>query len=138
MNKTLNLIRLGSFLSARYAGVDANSIKDRVQSTLQTAVANASTAKLGVMPFVQMLKEDAAALNINVTRNGDTVAVSPPTLDRPELAAKYAPLSSQIKTYLERYLEVFPSILHGEPVEYHNLTVTLQYPFVGGEPVATL
>src|SRR5271168_4195336 len=104
MKKTLNMIKLGYFMAARYASVDANTIKDRVQNTLHSALANASTAKLGVMPFVQMLKADEAAMNINVTRSGDTITVSPPALDRPELAAKYAALPNQIKSYLEKYL----------------------------------
>ncbi len=139
MKKTLNMIRLGSFMAAKYSSVDANTIKDRVQNTLHTALANASTAKLGVMPFVQMLKADEAAMNINVSRSGDTVTVSPPALDKPELAAKYAPLSNQIKTYLEKYLEIYPTVLNGERVEYSNFTVTLQYPFEGeSDRVATL
>ena len=52
------------------------------------------------MPFISMLKEDDAALNINVTRNGDQITVSPPAVDKPELAAKYATLPQQIKAYL--------------------------------------
>ena len=76
-------------LSNKYASFDAADMKDYIKSTIQTAIANASTAKLGIMPFISMLKADDAALNINVTRNGDQITVSPPSIDKPELAAKY-------------------------------------------------
>jgi hypothetical protein len=141
MKKVSHLIRVGALMSAKYASIDANTIKDRVQNTLKTALANASTAKLGIMPFMQMLQADQSAMNINVTRSGDTITVSPPSLEKPELSAKYAALPGQIKDYLEKYLEVYPSKLNGEQVDYHNLTCTLEFnpaPATPAEGIANL
>jgi hypothetical protein len=135
MKNTLNLIRLGSFLNHKYGGIDASSIKGQVQSAIQSAIQNASSGNLGIMPFMKMLQQDRAALNINVTRDGDNIAVSVPSLDNVELEPKYALLSKQIKTYLEKYTDVFPTVINGERVNYNNLTITLSYaPPLGSEP----
>jgi hypothetical protein len=138
MTKTNHLIRIARLMSAKYAGLDASTIKERVKEVLQTAIGNASTARIGILPFLQMLKADQAQLAINITRNSDSVSVSLPSLDKPELTAKYAPLSEQIKTWLEKNLEVFPTKMNGENVEYHNLTITLNYADNSALPVATL
>jgi hypothetical protein len=133
------LIRLGALMSAKYANIDANTIKDRVKDTITNAVANASSGQMGIMPFVKMLKDDQANMNINVTRNGDTVTVTAPSLSRPELASKYNPLSEQIRRYLTKYMDVFPTVLNGNRISYDNLTITLSY--IGepeGEPIAGL
>lgn len=139
MKKAYNhLFITAAALGNKYASYDAADMKDYVKNTLQMAVANASTAKLGIMPFISMLKEDDAALNINVTRNGDQITVSPPAVDKPELAAKYATLPQQIKAYLERNLEVFPTRKNDQSIEYHNLTVTLEYPASPRPQIASL
>ena len=133
-----DLIRFGTLMSYKYASIDANTIKDDVRRSIQTAIANASMSeKLGIMPFIKMLKEDQAAMNINVTRDGNTVTVSQPSLDKPELASKFSDLPVQIKDYLEKYLELFPTKRNGESVDYDNLTVTLEYTVPPGEaPIA--
>jgi hypothetical protein len=124
----LRLFKLASQFRKKYASIDANTLKDEIQQHIQDSVAHASGVKsLGIMPFMQMLATDQAALAINVTRDGSTISVSPPGVDPPELTGKYAPLSEQVKAYLEKYIELFPSQKNGETISYSNLTLSLKY-----------
>jgi len=126
-NYHLELLKLADKFIHKYA-LDASTIKDEVKNAVQTAIGNASThSTLGIMPFVKMLDQDQATLAINVTRNGNNVTVSNPTVDPPDLTLKYIALPSQIKTYLERYIEVYPMKRNGELIDYDNFTVTLEY-----------
>jgi hypothetical protein len=121
------VIRLGQLFGNKYA-VDASSIAETVRQSLWTALANASTVhQSGIMPFVKMLKEDDADMNINITRNGDQISVSPPSFSKPDIASKYFYLPQQIVNYLEKYINVFPAQQNGDSVDYKNLTITLTY-----------
>lgn len=129
----LSLFKLASQFRKKYGSVDASAIKEEIEKHIQESVAHASGVKsLGIMPFMQMLAADQAALAINVTRDGNTISVSPPGVDPPELTSKYAPLSDQVKAYLTKYNELFPSQKNGETISYNNLTLLLKY-----EPGAT-
>lgn len=136
--RTNHLIRVANLMSAKYASIDAATIATRVKEALQQAIGAASTARVGILPFLSMLKADSASFSINVVRDGNSITVSPPALDKPELAAKYAPLSGQIQSYLEKNLEIFPSKLNDQNVEYHNLTTTLTFADGSAQPVANL
>ena len=127
-NVQQHLIRLGALMGAKYASIDANIIKNDVKDAIWTAIANASAGHQGIIPFIKMLQADDASMNINITRNDNTVTVSAPSLDKPELANKYVALPNEIKTYLERYLDLFPSQRNGQPVDYNNFTIMLTYP----------
>ena len=125
-------------MDAKYANIDANTIKNDITRAIWTALANASSRQQGIMPFVKMLQQDDTAMNINVTRDGHTVIVSNPSFDKVEIAPRYAALPGQIKAYLENNLELFPTQRNGGSVDYNNITVTLEYPnFGGSDRVAT-
>ena len=113
----------------KYASVDASTIKNDVTVAIRTAIANASSQQAnGIMPFLKMLNQDQADLSINVTRDGNTISVSAPTVTPTEMAPKYTNLPSQIQSYLDRNLELFPTKRNGDNVDYSNLTITLSYP----------
>ena len=122
------VIRLGQLLANKYA-IDASTIVETVRQALWTALANASTnhTASGIMPFIKMLKEDDADMNINITRNGDQISVSPPSFSKPEIGSKYFYLPQQIVNYLEKYINVFPTKQNGDDIDYKNLTITLTY-----------
>lgn len=123
-----HLFKLGSQFRKKYASIDANTLKDEIQQHIQDSIAHASGVKsLGIMPFMQMLTTDQGALAITVNRDGNTISVSPPGVDPIEAAPKYAPLSDQIKAYLTKYIELFPSQKNGETINYSNLTLSLKY-----------
>lgn len=124
----LSLFKLASQFRKKYASIDASTLKDEIEKHIQESVAHASGVKsLGIMPFIQMLSADNAALAINVARDSNTISVSPPGVDPPELASKYALLSNQVKAYLERYIELFPSQKNGETIDYKNLNLQLKF-----------
>jgi hypothetical protein len=132
------LMSVAAKMAHKYASVDASTMQEEVKKALWQSVANASSHKeTGIMPFIRMLQQDQAAMNINVTRSGNSVTVSPPSLDKPEVASKYANLPGQIQAWLERNLEIFPTKRNGESVDYSNLTVTLEYPSMASQPVAS-
>lgn len=112
--------------------IDANDLKDQITTHLQTSVINASTqTNLGIMPFPRMLKEDNASLSLQVNRNdtlgSTTITVDSLSLNRPELAAKYSALPSQVQRYLDKYPELFVSHVNGESVTYNNFVTTLSF-----------
>jgi hypothetical protein len=128
MKQLAHLISVARKLQYKYA-IDAADMKDEVQRSIQTAIGNASSVRSsGIMPFVKMLTDSQATLAINVTRSGKRIMVSPASVNPPTQASAYQALPSQIQAYLERYLEVFPTVRNSNPVEYDNLTLTLEYP----------
>lgn len=132
------LLSVGAKMAHKYASIDASTIQESVKNALWQSIANASNRKdSGIQPFIKMLQADQAAMNISITRNGDTIEVSPPFLDKGAVAPKYHALSSQIQNWLTKNLEVFPTKRNGESVNYNNLTVTLQYPNSTTEPIAS-
>jgi hypothetical protein len=138
MKKSQHLIKLAEKLSNKYATVDATTIKDRIQHSIHQAVANASSQpSSGIMPFLKMLDQDQADMNIAVFRNGNNVTVSEVVVTPPQSAPRYAALPSQIQRYLERNIELFPSKYAGDDINYSNLSLTLSYPSNIQEGVAT-
>jgi phage terminase large subunit-like protein len=128
MKNSLHLIRLATKFGNKYANIDASTIKNDVIKSIYLAIANASNQKSsGIMPFLQMLDQDQADMNINITRNEDKIAVSQPSFSDASIASKYTALSAQIQSYLEQNLEVFPTQRNNDLVDYNRLTVTLNY-----------
>jgi Tfp pilus assembly protein PilP len=122
-----NLFKTATYLRNKYA-IDASAYRDEIKRDLEINVGNASTSPhYGIIPFRKMLAEDQATMNINVTRDGNTITVSVPNVNPPDLEPKYAPLPEQIKAFLEKYIEIYPYKRNGEYIDYNNFTVTLQY-----------
>jgi len=113
----------------KYADIDAASMKEEISDYIQKMVANASTSPedSGIMPFLNMLKEDQATLAVNVHRDGNKVTVSAPTVNPSHVAGRYANLSGQIAKYLNKNLELFTVMKNGEDVDYDNFNFTLNY-----------
>ena len=129
MKKSLQqLFATAAKLQRKYASIDANTIKNQIQQTIQTDVGNASTVQsMGIMPFVKMLQSSNSNLRISVTRNGDDIAVSDPVVTPGSEAPKFTALTTQIQSYLDRHMTLFPTHKNGEPITYSNLTITLNY-----------
>lgn len=128
---TTQLFKVAAKFQTKYATIDANTIIDRIQQSIQTAVGNASTVRSsGIMPFVQMLQSNNSTLSISVTRNGGDITVSPATVNPGSEAPKYSALPMQIQSYLERNLELFPTQINSEPISYSNVTVNLNFGIV--------
>jgi hypothetical protein len=156
MKKSLHLIKLAAKLSNKYADVAAEDIRAQVDSSIWTAVRNASTTQSsGIIPFITMCKKDGVDVSFDVTRD-DTWSGSPnitvsnlkvvpsnsaPGVAAPNLTSKYQPLVDQVKAYLERYPELYPTKRSGLDVDYKNYTTHLDYPNeqinAGGDSVAT-
>src|ERR1700687_4285654 len=114
MQRAHQLLNLASKLGIKYASIDASTIKNEVQNDIRTAIGNASTVpSSGIMPFQRMLDQDQASLAINVTRHGNNILVSEPSIVPITVAEKYSALPNQIKRYLEKYWEIFPSTHNG-------------------------
>jgi hypothetical protein len=130
MNKTNHLISLGKRWQLKYAGVDANSISDEITSALKTSIANASGSH-GIMPFMQMLQQDAAKLSFDITKHdglfGDSLVVDNLMVQPFDNFEKYKPLLDQVKAYLETYPEIFPVKKNESGVSYDHFKTHLQF-----------
>jgi hypothetical protein len=123
------LLGLSTKFGDKYASLDASTIKNDVTVAIRTAVANASSQQAnGIMPFLKMLDQDQASLDINVVRNKNAIFVSTPTITPAYTAIRYVGLPDQIKNYLEKNLELFPTMRNNDNVDYNNLIITLSYP----------
>lgn len=126
-NSTFNILKLAAKLRNKYA-IDANDMKGEIQQQIQSTIENASTApNSGIMPFMNMLKEDGASLAINVKRDGNTISVSAPSVQPGNVAGRYADLPNQIKNYLQKNIELFPSKRNEDSVDYDDLVIRLFY-----------
>jgi hypothetical protein len=110
--------------------VDAETIRNTIITKIKNSLANASTRpeKSGIIPFTQMIEQDEASLSLTIIRNGNDISISEPSINKPELLQKYLPLSKQVKQYLEQNLELFPTKINGEAVEYNNFTFQVVFP----------
>lgn len=102
-----------------------------LQQIIEAAAGSGEKSENGIMNFPAQLKADQADMTINVTKSsaflgGFDFEVSPPTLDPPQVAAKYAALPAQIKKYLDRHGKYFPQVPMG--------TSTLSYSGKSAEP----
>lgn len=122
-----NLLKLASKFK-KYADIDANEIKQSIQDYITQQVANAAsnTNYTGVMDFNSKLME-GETLSLNVTRDGDDVAVSSVSCNPSEIAGRFNGLQNQIKQYLQKNIELYTSKHNGEDVDYDNFTITLIY-----------
>lgn len=81
-----------------------------VQAHIQQSIANAaSRPALGIMPFPQMLETDKASLKAIITKSGGNITVSGLDVQPKVFEPKYAALPAQIKSYLEKYIDLFPT-----------------------------
>jgi hypothetical protein len=132
------LLGLSVKFGNKYASVDASTIKNDIEKAIQGDIAAASSyPNTGIMPFLKMLEQDQATLDINVVRNGNTISVSAPLITPAYTAIRYSALPGQIKNYLEKNLELFPTMRNNDDVEYNNLVIALNYPSNDQGGVAT-
>jgi hypothetical protein len=144
MKKSSSLFRLAERFHYKYAGISAEDARTQVEDAIWTALHNASGNKsVGIMPFVQMAKQDGIVISFDVTRTDHFSG--PPTITVSNLKIgeggwhhndKYQPLTDQIKNYLEKYPELFPTQRSGMDVNYNNFTIHLQFPTQFGTGVA--
>lgn len=131
MKNTQHLIKLAERLSSKYASLDAEDIRPEIESAIKTALINASTQNNGtLMPFAQMATQDKVTISFWISRTGKTITAYDLSIDPPnsQLIAKYQPLLGQIKAYLERNWELYPTKRYSDDVNYHNFTIHLIYP----------
>jgi len=140
MKKSSSLFRLAERFRYKYAGVSAEDARTQVEDAVWTALHNASGNKtLGIMPFVQMVKQDGANLSFDVSRTDHfsgppTIVVSNVVADN-GMSSKYQGLIDQVKDYLEKYPELYPTQRSGVDVNYNNFTVHLTYPHPNGAAI---
>lgn len=132
MKSAQHLIKLANRLSHKYAGLSAESIRSQVDKAIQTAVTNASgNENAGVMPFINMSKQDGANISFDVTRNNGwsapTITVGNLVVEPRNLLPKYQPLTQQVQAFLDRYPELYPTQRSGLDVDYSNYTTRLRF-----------
>lgn len=104
------LLKLAHKFQDKYAQ-DSQSL----QQIIQNAAGYGEKSANGIMNFLAQLQRDQADMSINVTVKpatfgGESVEVSPPTVDPAQFAQNYARLPEQIKKYLERHVKDFPQV----------------------------
>jgi hypothetical protein len=137
MEKSRQLIKLAKKLSNKYAGINAESLRPQVETAIWTALRNASTsASHQLMPFFSMVKQDGVTLTFDVIRDDNTITVDSLQVQPPGHLEKYQVLAQQVKDYLEQFIELYPSVISGVKIEYHNFRIHLQYPDSDMAPIA--
>ena len=141
MEKSRRLIKLAQKLSNKYASINAESFRSQIETAVWTALRNASTVQSsGIMPFVRMAKQDGVTVSFDVTRNdsgmgGTTITVSEIQVAPAGHLAAYQALAQQVKTYLEKNPELYPTVAGDTKLSYNNFTISLSYPNLGQTPV---
>lgn len=125
----------------KYASINAEDMRAEIQSHIWQNLSNAAGQKqYGIIPFVQMANDDKITLSFDVTNDDKTITVSTPDIQPADksamLAAKYQPLVPQIKAFLEKYWEIYPTKKNGEDVDYNHFTIHLVYPAANASQVA--
>ena len=116
----------------KYANVNAETYRSEIEPHIWINLRNAAGQRqYGIIPFVQMATDDGIDLSFDVIRDDRTITVSnlnvsPP--DKNDLLPKYQPLAAQVKSFLEKYWEIYPSKRNGEDLDYKNFTVHLNFP----------
>jgi hypothetical protein len=142
MEKSRHLIKLAQKLSNKYAGMNAEIFRSQIETAVWTAIRNASTSQSsGIMPFVRMAQKDGVTVSFDVTRNdssmgGTTITVSEIQVNPAGHLADYQPLAGQVKTYLEKNPELYPTVASGIKLNYDNFTISLSYPNSNAAPIA--
>lgn len=106
------LLKLANKFQNKYAQ------SQNLQEIIEAAAGYGEKSENGIMNFPAQLKADQADLSINITissgiMGGRSAEVSPPSVDPPAMAGRYAKLPEQIKKYLNRHLSSFPQIPEG-------------------------
>lgn len=116
----------------KYANVSAEKYRPEIESHIWINLRNAAGQRqYGIIPFVQMLTSDGAELSFDVTRDDRTITVSNLTVgpgEKSNLLPKYQPLITQVKNFLEKYWEIYPTKRYGEDLDYNNFVIHLSYP----------
>lgn len=124
----------------KYANVNAEDMRANIEIGIWTNLKNAAGQRqYGIIPFVQMSTDDGINLSFDVTRDDRTVTVSNLEIqpaDKANLLSKYQPLVTQIKAFLEKYYEVYPTKKNGEDIDYNHFTIHLNYPIMNSPQVA--
>lgn len=132
MKKSQYLVSLAEKLSNKYASLNAEDFRSQVDGSIETAIRNASTQQSsGIMPFVRMSQQDGAGISFDVTRtdgwSAPTIIVDNLVVEPSNLASKYQTLPQQVKAYLDRYPELYPTERSGVDIKYSNYTTHLNY-----------
>lgn len=115
-------------------GINAEQIRPQVEAAVRLAIKNAASQKqYGILPFVEMAKKDGISVMLSFTRSDDEITVisidmplaSPET--RAKYLPKYQPVANQVKVFLEKYIEVFPTKYQGKRVDYDGFAVAFNY-----------
>ncbi len=106
------LLKLANKFQNKYAQ------SQNLQEIIEAAASYGEKSENGIMNFPAQLKADQADLSINITissgmMGGRSAEVSPPSVDPPAMAGRYAKLPEQIKKYLNKHLSSFPQIPEG-------------------------
>jgi hypothetical protein len=116
----------------KYANRNAEDYRSEIESDIWTNLRNAAGQRqYGIIPFPQMATTDGINLSFDVTNNDRTITVSNLNIapaEKNNLLPKYQPLTTQIKAFLEKYWEIYPTKRNGEELDYSNFTVHLSYP----------
>lgn len=134
MKKSLHLIALAESLGKKYAAVDANTLKAKIQQDIWQDIKNAAAygeSVHGIMNFPQMIQQDGSTLRFDVFRDdgltGRNIKVYNFQASKPEFASKYAALPEQIQKYLAKNWELFQYKSNGEDVVYKDFILNLTY-----------
>lgn len=131
MKKVHHLIRLAEKISYKYATVDAESLRHQIEPAIKTALINAASFNDGrLIPFAQMAAQDKVTLSFYINRTGKTIQAYDLKLEpaNPNLLSKYQPLMNQVKTYLEKNIDLYPYKIYGDDISYDNFIIHVEYP----------
>lgn len=138
----MSLYRFAKLLEVKYLtkkAVDAESMRSQIEETIKQAIANAASwgQKVhGIMPFMQMIQQDGVTLTLQITKSGKDIPSVTVNVSNPALASKYQALSQQVKNYLEKNWELFPSRSNGDSVDYGTFVFQVSYDGAGNSVAA--
>lgn len=92
------LLKLAAKFRNKYAQTQS------LKSIIENAASYGESSGSGIMNFPAQLKQDQAALAIDVTINGNTASCTSPGVDPGDKAPNYSRLPEQIKAYLDKNL----------------------------------
>lgn len=131
-----NLYRFAKLLELKYLtkhAMDAENMRSQIVEHIKQMLINAASRApaLGIINFPQMVAQDQTVLTFDITKNGKNITNISVSTSNPDLTAKYKPLETQVKNYLEKNWELFPTQSNGDSVDYDNFNFKLMY---GEEP----
>lgn len=124
----------------KYANVNAEDMRSDIEAGIWINLRNAAGQRqYGIIPFVQMSTDDGINLSFDISRDDRTITVSNleiQPVDKANLLSKYQPLVTQIKAFLEKNYEVYPTKKNGQDIDYNHFTIHLNYPVMNSSQVA--